>query len=127
MLNTSDTIELYKPCFERILDEQTKDAFRYFLGVSALSGRFRCFLRPKGVIWSFRFEDIASGEEPHSFIPNQHWLLFYFRPPAVRSGVYAKDRLAEDFDSFNETKAGEWTVRLRNISDVQRLIAHIRW
>jgi hypothetical protein len=54
-------------------------------------------------------------------------LLFYFRPPAVRSGIYSRPELEGDFDSFLETPAGEWTVKLRSIDDVRRLSRHIRW
>ena len=36
----------------------------------------------------FRFID-TNGEQPFSFITNKSSLLFYFRPPSVRSGAYA--------------------------------------
>ena len=37
------------------------------------------------------------------------------------SGKYAFLELVEMFDSVNENKAGEWTIRLHSMDDVMRL------
>ena len=60
-------------------------------------------------------------EQPFSFIPNKQWLLFYFRAPAVRSGRYCLKDLQQQFDSASKNTCGQWTVKLRSISDAKRL------
>jgi hypothetical protein len=119
--------ELYSQWLDYIVDPAVKDAFLFIVGIAAESTRYRCHVQWKGDVRDFRFHEAASDEQPHSFITNQHWLLFYFRPPAVRSGSYSRRDLEADFDSFVETPAGEWTVKLRGIDDIRRLSRHIQW
>ena len=126
MLTDTKNAELYVEWISFIEAPETRAAFQYLVGIAASSKRYRCHIQWKGDVRDFRFHDI-SGEQPHAFITNQRWLLFYFRPPAIRSGAYSRDRVAQDFDTFNENSAGEWTVRLQTIADVDRLGHHIRW
>jgi hypothetical protein len=125
MLDGTKNCSLYGDWLDYIVDASVKQAFLYLLGLAATSTRYSCHIQRKGEIRDFRFHD-AGDEQPHSFITNQHWLLFYFRPPAVRSGRYSRDAIAADFDSFEETPAGEWHVKLRSIADVERLVQHVR-
>jgi hypothetical protein len=80
-----------------------------------------CHAQWKGDVRDFRFVEIASNEQPHSFITNQRWLLFYFRPPAIRSGRFDRSTLAAHFEGFGENPAGEWTIKLSTPADVQKL------
>jgi hypothetical protein len=117
--------ELYAD-WERFIEApDTRAAFRYLVGLAACSTRFNCHIQWKGDVRDFRFHELA--EQPLSFITNQRWLLFYFRPPAVASGQYSREHLARDFDSFDENTRGEWKVKLRSVADVERLSQHIRW
>lgn len=77
-----------------------------------------------GSIKDFRFYNEA-GEQPFSFITNRKWLTFYFRKPAFALGSVSRAKIEADFDSFNENTAGEYTVKLRSISDVERLRKHV--
>ncbi len=120
MLSELKNGELLARFVEKINAAKTKDAFRYIIGVAACDGRFACYPQQKGVVPDFRFLD-SSGKQPFSLIPNRNWLLFYFRPPAVRSNRYTFDELLSAFDSAAINPAGEWTVKIRSIEDVQRL------
>ncbi len=126
MLDGTKNPELYGEWLGYIEDSDVKQAFLYFLGVAACATKFTCHAQWKGDVRDFRFHE-PSGEQPHAFITNQQWLLFYFRPPAVRSRAYSREGLEADFDSFTETPAGEWHVRIRSIADIHRLSRHVRW
>jgi hypothetical protein len=122
MLAEAVNAEMYGEWLAYIETEGTRDAFLYLVGLAACVTGYTCFPKPKGVVRAFRFMLAGNEEEqPFAFIPNQEWLLFYFRLPAVRSGRYSFDTLREAFDSANENEAGEWTVKLRSISEVKRL------
>ena len=125
MLDGTKNAPLYAEWLDYIEDPAVKLAFLHLLGLAATSTRYSCHIQWKGDVRDFRFHD-AGGEQPHSFITNQKWLLFYFRPPALRSGTYSRDAIAADFDSFEENSAGEWHVKLRSIADVERLMQHVR-
>lgn len=127
MLEGTKNPELYEQWLDFIEDAEVKEAFLSFVGVAAASTRYRCHIQWKGKVRDFRFHEMASEEQPHSFITNQHWLLFYFRPPAVRSGAYSRAALEADFDSFEETPEGEWHVKIRSRADLKRLSRHVQW
>jgi hypothetical protein len=127
VLLTNQQFELYPEWSRAIESDSARAAFHYLVGIAASSRRFVCHAQWKGEVRDFRFIEVASGEQPHSFITNQQWLLFYFRPPAVRSSAHSRDKVAKSFDSFRENPAGEWTVRLASVSDVQVLSDIIDW
>jgi hypothetical protein len=126
MLADARNTELYSEWFSFIEAPEVRAAFCYLVGLAASSRRYRCHIQWKGAVRDFRFHD-ASGEQSFSFISNQQWLLFYFRPSAIRSKTYSRTRLADDFDSLQENTAGEWTLKLKSIADVRRLSEHIDW
>ena len=95
------------------------------MGFSASLKGYECRIQRKGVIRDFGFYD--GGEQPFSFTTNQQWLLFYFWPPAIRSGELSKEQLEGLFDSFNENPAGEWTVKVRSSTDADRLVKYLGW
>lgn len=104
---------------------QVREAFQYFVGIAATTRKFDCSCQWKGQVREFSFE--RNGQMPYAFITNQHWLLFYFRDPAVRSGRHSPTQLARDFCDFNNNpnQGNEWTIKIRSICDVQRLQTHI--
>ena len=120
MISGAENPNLYNEWSQAIADPDVRDAFRYLVGLSAEHPRYLCHPQWKGEIRDFRFID-DENEQPFSFIVNRHWLLFYFRPPAIRRKLIARANLAASFESLNENSAGEFTVRIRSISDVQRL------
>lgn len=127
MLLDTQQFDLYPEWLRAIEADSVRAALLYLVGIAATSNRFVCHAQWKGDVRDFRFIEIASREQPHSFITNQQWLLFYFRPPAVRSNGYSRTEVTKYFDSFHETPEGEWTVKLKSISDVERLLNVIDW
>jgi hypothetical protein len=112
---------LYPEWSRAIESDSTRAAFHYLVGIAASSRRFHCHAQWKGEVRDFRFIDPTSREQPYSFITNQQWLLFYFRSPAIRSNQYSRDSISKAFDTFHENPAGEWTLKLAAVPDVQRL------
>jgi hypothetical protein len=121
VLEESTNAELYPDYLGYIESEKTRDAFRYVVGFAAGLKRFNARLQFNGEVRDFRFMD-EHGEQPFSFITNQRWLLFYFRPPAIRSGRYSFQALKQVVDSAGENPAGEWTVKVRSLDDALRLV-----
>lgn len=109
---------------EHIAAPETRDAFAYLVGSAASSRELTCHAQMKGAIRDFRLRD-ASGSQPFSLIVNRDSLLFYFRPPAVRSGHFSLRDLARSFEEVRENNSGEWTVRITDIESARRLWAFI--
>lgn len=112
--------DLYVEYLAKIGSEETRDAFFYIVGRASCLTELRCYPKNHGVVPAFRFF-AWSEDQPFAFIPNNNWLLFYFRAPAVRSKRYSLSELRSIFESTEENSSGEWTVKLRNIEDVRRL------
>ena len=116
----STQITLLREWADYIEEPDVKAAFWYLVGIASSMDRYECRAQWKGEIRDFRFYDIA-GEQPFSFITNRHWLLFYFRLPAVRSGSYSLDHISSLFDQTSVNSAREWTVRVSTVEDVEKL------
>lgn len=121
MLSQAQNTELYADWLAHIEAQEAREAFCYLVGRAAVLRSLKCHPQRKGVVRDIRFID-DRNEQPFSFIPNKTWLLFYLRAPAVRSGKYSFQELSDAFDSAGENNSGEWTVKLRSIADVQRLM-----
>jgi hypothetical protein len=120
MLTDAKNAELIHQYFDSIDTNELRNAFCFFVGLSAALRTYRCHPQIKGVISDFRLFS-ETGEQEFSFILNKKWLLFYFRLPAVRSRRYSIQALKTMFGSVNENARGEWTVKLREMDDVLRL------
>lgn len=126
MIAGSTSSNLYTEWLGLIEAKGTQEAFIYLVGLAACLKDYVCFPKPHGVVNAFRFMSATKDkEEPFAFIPNNHWLLFYFRLPAVRSRQYSLATLRQVFESANENGTGEWTVKLQNVSDVQLLLKYL--
>ena len=120
MITDMKNAELIPQFQENIILEDVQKAYALIIGLSAGLRQYKCHPEQKGVISDYRFYT-DTFRQPFAFIPNQKWLLFYFRKSAVDSGKYSFLELIEMFDSTNENKAGEWTIRLHSMDDVFRL------
>ena len=125
-MQNEQNAELFAEWSESIVDPETRSAFWYLIGLAACLRQFECRIQWKGEIRDFRFYD-GGGEQPFSFITNKKWLLFYFRPPSQRKGKYSAAEIAQRFESFNENTAGEWTVKINTIQDVDALASYLDW
>lgn len=125
MLADVRNAHLYRDWADHIASVETKDAFRYFVGLAAEDSRYTCHPHKKGEVRDFRFAD-EQGRQPFAFIVNRNSLLFYFRKPAIQSKQWTKNLLAEHFDSVEENASGELTIKLVGIADVQKLWRLIR-
>jgi hypothetical protein len=123
MLADSKNSKLYTEFLSFIKSEETKDAFRYLVGCAATLKTYFCHPHQsdKRNKRELQFWNAKHDEQPFAFITNQKWLLFYFRQPAVLSHQYKKELVQAAFKSFKENNLGEWTVKLRSVTDVQRL------
>jgi hypothetical protein len=126
LANTTDS-NLIVDWSDRIAVEQVRSTFQYLVGVAALLRDFDCLVEQKGEVRNLHFYDKQTREQPFGFISSREWLLFTFRDPAVRSTAYSLSELQSVFSSARENSQGEWTVRIRTIEDVDKLISFIGW
>jgi hypothetical protein len=125
MLSLDHDPSTYADWLDEIENSETKEAFRYLVGAAACLRNFQCHAQlkgRKGPLRDFRF--IEGSSQPFSFITNQRkGLLFYFRPPAVRSGRYTFEVLRAELGSVSQNPSGEWTARINTVDDARRLWA----
>jgi len=126
MLEASENLRLLAIWSEYIAENETRSAFWYLIGMSACLINYQCLADWKGDVRDFRYFD-SDERQLYSFITNQKWLLFYFRLPAIRSDRHSKERLFDLFADANENTAGEWTVKIKSIDDVDRLVKFLGW
>jgi hypothetical protein len=106
--------------YSRIKSPQAQEAFCFLLGYASCLNGHEVKIKRQGEVMSV---GIYKGDVcPFAFITNDHWLLFYFRKSAVRSKRYSESDLRRAFDTYKVAQDDEWTVRLRSIDDVRRLI-----
>ena len=124
MLTDSKNANLYPDWLQHIKGSQVRDAFISIVGIAACLRDWMCHPQRKGAVRDVRFFS-PDCQQHFAFIVNVESLLFYFRKPSVRSGRYDFVQLQQRFDSANQTRHGEWTVRLRNPDDVRRLFEYM--
>jgi hypothetical protein len=106
--------------FSRFKSPQAQEAFCLLLGYASCLNGCEVKIKPQGKLMSV---GIYLGKScPFAFTANDHWVLFYFRKPAVQSKKYSDAVLGEAFDTFKAVQDDEWTLKLRSIDDVRRLI-----
>jgi len=89
---------------------------------STLQG-YEVFPSSHGYIKDFRF--VRGNDWDFSFIPNQKWMLFYFRKPCLRLSKYSSEEIQEKIPGAKENNSGEFIVRIETINDVMRLSNYI--
>ena len=119
MLRNGEDNELLSAFAEDIQDAGTRQAYEYLVGWGVSSKKYECFARAKGYINDVRF---LHGDDWHfAFIPNQKWLLFYFRRPCLHLPKYSRNAITEWFPSAQENNQGEFTSRISTIEDAIRI------
>ncbi len=135
--------ENYIPAWRKFIEnDAVRDAFDYLVDSAEESQIYYCELHETSKK-DFRFYDkpahASERQQPLSFIVNKAtiigpWILFYFRPPAIRSGKYSEASLKKDFgEKFSRPKkrngdwTGEWTIKLHDKNDCILLLdKHIK-
>jgi hypothetical protein len=106
--------------YSRIKSPQAREAFCLLLGYASCLNGYEVKIKPQGELMSVGiYQDHVC---PFAFTVNERWLLFYFRKSAVLSKRYSDAELRRAFDSYKVAQDDEWTVRLRSVDDVRRLI-----
>lgn len=123
MLRGAESSEFYVEYYATIVSSDTKHAYSFLIGWAATLQGYVCFPGSHGHIRDFRF---LRGEEwDFAFIPNQRWLLFYFRRPCLGLPKYEKQEILRVFPDANETGSGEFTIKIANLGDAVRLAAYV--
>ena len=114
MLKGAVNEQLFAEYYDLILTPEAKAAFSYLVGWSASLKGHECFPSGHGVIKDFRF--MRGDNWDFAFIPNQQWLLFYFRLPCQQLKKYSRYNILETFPRAAENNAGEYTLKVKTLS-----------
>ncbi|MNZ82292.1 hypothetical protein D3C78_1009860 [compost metagenome] len=123
MLGGAKNQGLYREYYEVIQSSEAKQAYNYLIGWAASLNSHDCFPSSHGVIKDFRF--MRGNDWDFAFIPNQQWLLFYFRNPCLNSEKFSKARVTESFPNATENNAGELTIRISTLEMAARFAEYI--
>jgi hypothetical protein len=123
MLRGAESGEVYREYCEILRTPEAKHAFLYMVGWASTLKGYDCCPGSHGHIKDFRF--LRGNDCDFAFIPNHKWMLFYFRKPCLRLPKFSRDEIVGRFPCAKENKSGEFTVRLRNMSDVMHLVRYI--
>ncbi|MCY1429495.1 hypothetical protein D9M71_454150 [compost metagenome] len=123
MIRGAENSGLYQEYYEIVRSPEAKRAFLFMAGWASTLRGYDFFPASHGHIKDFRF--LRGNDWDFAFIPNQKWLLFYFRKPCLRLPKYSRDEILGQLSSARQTNAGEFTVRLEKVSDVIRLACYI--
>ncbi len=120
MLTSADKIEEQLRCR---VDAAVRDAHLILAHAHLPKGMT---VRPAshGYIYrELRFE--ANGRWLYSAVLNQKWILWYFRRPAIKTGLVEADATAAHFPEATATSAGDMKVRLHGAEQVRTVLQWI--
>lgn len=123
MLQGASNSELYVEYYEAIVSPDTKQAYSFLIGWAATLRGYDCFPGSHGHIRDFRF--VRGDDWDFAFIPNQKWLLFYFRKPCLNFPKYERREILRTFPDANETGSGEFTIKIASLGDAIRLATYV--
>lgn len=127
MLAKAFNAHLYSDWLAYVSAIPTKEALCYLIGVAACRTDLICHPQFKGVngpVREFQFLDQAKALR-FAFIINRASLLFYFRRPAVSSGMYELRKLQAVFPTTSPDNYGQWRVRIVSLEDARKLAQFI--
>ena len=123
MIKGADNKDQYLSLYEKITDEECREAYVYMIGQASIIQSLDCYPHGHGEVRDFRY---YSGDEfLFAFIPNNEWLLFYFRTPALSRPEFAHDAVMKQFPQAEENNAGEIKLKIKNIDEAAKLVAFI--
>ncbi|MEZ5873099.1 MAG: hypothetical protein R3D32_14910 [Nitratireductor sp.] len=73
---------------------------------------------------------VDEGARYYAFIANRHWLLWYFRRPGLRDGLFRFDELASRFPDFQvsklkEPRKAEGQIRIMTVARAREVVAFV--
>lgn len=123
MLKGAENQSLYVEHYDYVLAPETRQAYLYLIGWASTLKEYECYPSFHGVIKDFRF---MRGEDwDFAFIPNQQWLLFYFRKPCLRLPKYSRDEILSRFPDASENPSGEFTTKVTSLPLAVRISEYI--
>ena len=123
MLSGAENQSLYREYYELIQDSDAKQAYSYLIGWASSLKNHNCLPSAHGVIKDFRI--MRGNDWDFAFIPNQKWLLFYFRRPCQKLEKFAHVNILSKFPEANENNHGEITIRIKTLEEAIKLAAYI--
>lgn len=123
MLRSAGNRELYVEYYDIVLNPEAKQAYSFLVGWASTLRGYDCFPSSHGHIKDFRF--VHDEDWDFAFIPNQKWLLFYFRKPCFRFSKYARQEILQRFPAANETGSGEFTIKIASLDGAILLSAYV--
>ena len=123
MLRGAESSDLYSEFYNVVLNVGAKRGYSFLIGWASSLERYECFPSFHGVIKDFRF--MRGDDWDFAFIPNQQWLLFYFRKPCLRLEKYSHAAIRAHFPEAHETPSGEFTVKVASLEEALRVAAYI--
>lgn len=123
MIKGSVSIDLYHSYLDIIKDEQAREAYAYLVGSAALMKNHDCFPDHHGKIPDFRY--YQGDDYLFAFIPNQKWLLFYFRLPSQKLDRFSREMIYKFFPETKENTSGEFTIRISTLAQAVKLAKFI--
>ena len=123
MITDARDAEKYVECYSSIESPQAREAFCMLAGAICAMNGHDCAPKPQSdSTRSIGIFSVADGDCPFSFVAYHNWLLFYFRLPAFKAGHCSVKTLCAEFGEVNDKVDGEWTIKLRSVDDVRRLL-----
>lgn len=123
MLRGAENSEMLREYYEILVTPEAKHALLYMIGWASTLKGYDCFPSSHGYIKDFRF--LREDDCDFAFIPNQKWMLFYFRKPCLSLQKFSREEIFGRIPDVKENATGEFTVRLKSMSDVMRLASYI--
>jgi len=123
MLLGAENAKLYREHAELVRTESARAAYAYLIGWSSTLAGYECFPSRHGIIPDYRFYRGRSWD--FAFIPNQKWILFYFRKPSHKLDKYTPSLLLRQIREAEITRSGEVTVRVASLSLAKKVAKYI--
>ncbi|VVO38554.1 hypothetical protein [Pseudomonas fluorescens] len=113
----------YVECYSAIESPQVREAFCMLVGAISTMNGHNCAPMPEAELnRTIGVFSVADGTCPFSFASYHDWLLFHFRLPAFKAGHCSLKTLSAQLGEVNDKIDGEWTIKLRSVDDVRRLL-----
>lgn len=123
MIKGADNKNLYLEYYQIPKLTEVKNAYSYIIGWASSLRDYEFYPGPHGYIKGFRF---MRGENwDFAFIPNQKWLLFYFRKPCQLFKKYSREAISKSFPEIKEINGGDYTLKITSLDMTIRLASYI--